>query len=152
MENKTTLLFGIHMHQPVDNFKDVIAHAVNVCYKPFFELLSRYPEFRFSLHCSGWLMQQIEKDYPKLFSTIVELAAKGSIEFLSGGYYEPILGVIPSKDRKAQIKKLSDAIEKKFNQKPKGLWLAERVWENPYMFSALFTDVISVQHILVKTD
>ena len=130
MENKTTLLFGIHMHQPVDNFKDVIVHAVNVCYKPFFEVLSRYPEFHFSVHCSGWLMQQIENDYPKLFSTILELAAKGSIEFLGGGYYEPILGVIPSKDRKAQIKKLSDEIEKKFKQKPKGLWLAERVWES----------------------
>lgn len=130
MENKTTLLFGIHMHQPVDNFKEVIAHAVSVCYKPFFEVVSRYPEFRFSLHCSGWLMQQIENDYPELFETIVELSAKGSIEFLSAGYYEPILSVIPSKDCKAQIKKLNDDIEKKFHQRPKGLWLTERVWES----------------------
>jgi hypothetical protein len=118
------------MHQPVDNFKEVIAHAVNVCYTPFFEVLSRYPQFRFSLHCSGWLMQQIENDYPKLFETIQELSAKGSIEFFSAGYYEPILSAIPSQDRVAQITRLSDDIQKKFNQKAKGLWLTERVWDS----------------------
>lgn len=138
MNNKTTLLFGIHMHQPVDNFKEVIAHAVNVCYAPFFEVLSRYPQFRFSLHCSGWLMQQIENDYPKLFETIKELSAKGSIEFFSAGYYEPILSAIPSQDRVAQITRLSDDIQKKFNQKVKGLWLTERVWD-----SSLIPDLCS---------
>ena len=129
MEHKTTLLFGIHMHQPVDNFKEVITHAVDVCYAPFFEVLSRYPDFKFSVHCSGWLMQQIKIDHPTLFKTIQELAQKGSIEFLSAGYYEPILSVIPSCDRVAQINKLSNDIQKKFNQKPKGLWLTERVWD-----------------------
>ncbi len=130
MENKTTLLFGIHMHQPVDNFKEVITHAVDVCYAPFFEVVSRYSEFKFSVHCSGWLMQQIQNDHPKLFKTIVELSQKGSIEFFGAGYYEPILSVIPSRDRVAQINKLSKDIEDKFDQKPKGLWLTERVWES----------------------
>ena len=96
MNRKTTLLFGIHQHQPIDNFKWVIDHAVKVCYEPFFEVMSRYPEFRFSVHCSGWLMEQIEQDYPKLYKTIQDLADRGSIEFFSAGYYEPILSVIPS--------------------------------------------------------
>ena len=39
MENKTKLLFGIHMHQPVDNFEWVIKHGVAVCYGPFFEVM-----------------------------------------------------------------------------------------------------------------
>ena len=130
MSHKTALLFGIHMHQPVDNFKEVIDHAVEVCYAPFFEVMSRYPKFRFSVHCSGWLMEQIEKDHPKLFKTIQKLAKKGSIEFFSAGYYEPILSVIPSKDRVVQIEKLNDSIEKSFGQKPEGLWLTERVWES----------------------
>lgn len=130
MKNKTTFLFGIHMHQPVDNFKEVITHAVDVCYAPFFEVVSRYPAFKFSVHCSGWLMQQIENDHPRLFKTIVELSKKGSIEFISAGYYEPILSVIPSNDRITQINKLSDDIHAKFNQKPNGLWLTERVWDS----------------------
>ena len=58
MSEKTTLLFGIHMHQPIDNFQWVIEHAINVCYAPFFDVVSKYPTFKFSVHCSGWLMEQ----------------------------------------------------------------------------------------------
>ena len=81
MSEKTTLLFGIHMHQPIDNFQWVIEHAINVCYAPFFDVVSKYPTFKFSVHCSGWLMEQIEKSYPKLYKQIVMLAKNGSIEF-----------------------------------------------------------------------
>jgi len=133
---KTALLFGIHMHQPVDNFKEVINGGVHKCYGPFFEVMSRYPEFHFSVHCSGWLLEQIEKFHPKLFSQMKKLADKGSLEFFSAGYYEPILSVIPSVDRVAQIKKLNTTIEKKFGVKAKGMWLTERVWE-----SALIPDL-----------
>ncbi|MGB5505050.1 MAG: alpha-amylase/4-alpha-glucanotransferase domain-containing protein [Sulfurovum sp.] len=130
MANTTKLLFGIHMHQPVDNFDWVIEHGVEVCYGPFFEVMSKYPEFRFSVHCSGWLMEQIEELHPKLYKQIKTLAKKGSIEFFSAGYYEPILSVIPSEDRVEQINMLNDAISSDLNQVPKGLWLTERVWES----------------------
>ncbi len=72
--SKTALLFGIHMHQPIDNFGWVIEHAIEVCYKPFFEVMSRYPTFRFSVHCSGWLMEQIEERDPKLYKQIQKLS------------------------------------------------------------------------------
>jgi len=137
MANTTKLLFGIHMHQPVDNFNWVIEHGVEVCYGPFFEVMSRYPEFHFSVHCSGWLMEQIETLHPKLYEQIMTLAEKGTIEFFSAGYYEPILSVIPSEDRVAQIRMLNEAVTSDFKQEPKGLWLTERVWE-----SSLIPDLV----------
>lgn len=133
---KTSLLFGIHMHQPVDNFEWVIERAITSCYEPFFEVMSRYPLFRFSVHCSGWLMERIEELRPSLYKQIVNLAKSGTVEFFSAGYYEPILSVIPSQDRVGQIRRLNSAIEKKFSQTPQGLWLTERVWE-----SALIPDL-----------
>ncbi len=133
---KTSLLLGIHMHQPVDNFDWVIEMGIKTCYEPFFEVMSRYPDFKFSVHCSGWLMEQIEQLRPTLYEKIVTLANNGSIEFFSAGYYEPILSVIPSADRVAQITRLNDSIHERFAQKPKGLWLTERVWE-----SALIPDL-----------
>jgi len=130
MTNTTKLLFGIHMHQPVDNFDWVIKHGVEVCYGPFFEVMSKYPEFRFSVHCSGWLMEKVQELHPKLYRQIMTLVKKGSIELFSAGYYEPILSTIPSEDRVAQIKMLNDSIKSDFKQTPKGLWLTERVWES----------------------
>ncbi|AFV97389.1 MULTISPECIES: alpha-amylase/4-alpha-glucanotransferase domain-containing protein [unclassified Sulfuricurvum] len=133
---KTSLLLGIHMHQPVDNFEWVIEMGIETCYEPFFEVMSRYPEFKFSVHCSGWLMERIAQLRPSLYEKILTLAHNGSIEFFSAGYYEPILSVIPSRDRLAQIERLNESIKEQFNQTPKGLWLTERVWE-----SALIPDL-----------
>jgi len=138
MKNNTKLLFGIHMHQPIDNFDWVIEHGVEVCYGPFFEVMSKYPEFKFAVHCSGWLMEEIKNKHPKVYKNIKTLADHGSIEFFGAGYYEPILSVIPSEDRVDQINLLSKSIKKDFKQKPKGLWLTERVWE-----SALIPDLVN---------
>ncbi len=126
---KRALLFGLHMHQPVDNFDVAIERAVESCYAPLFSTLRKYPEFKFSLHCSGWLLEKISKEYEDLYDDIKSLSAAGSVEFLTAGYYEPVLGSIPSCDRVAQIEMLSHVLKRDFSQEPKGLWLTERVWE-----------------------
>ena len=127
---KISLLFGIHMHQPVDNFGEAVDEAIQKCYKPFFETMAKYPEFKFSVHCSGWLLEQIVTKQPEIYTNIKKLTDSGSIEWISAGYYEPILSSIPSGDRVKQIKKLTSFIDKKFNSTPKGLWLTERVWNS----------------------
>lgn len=123
------LLFGVHLHQPVDNFDWVIEHALDVCYRPFFEVMRKYRDFKFSVHCSGWLLEQIKLKDKELYETIQSMAKDGTIEMFSAGYYEPILTTIPSRDRVAQIDKLNKTIEKEFTQSPCGSWLTERVWE-----------------------
>ncbi|WP_320035249.1 alpha-amylase/4-alpha-glucanotransferase domain-containing protein [Halarcobacter sp.] len=125
---QTNLLFGIHCHQPIDNFDKVIYEIIEKSYQPFFEILKNYPEFKCSVHFSGWLFEFIKKKRPELFSLIKSLSSQ--IEFFTGGYYEPILASIPSHDRVAQINKLSDFIIENFNQKPRGLWLTERIWDD----------------------
>jgi len=138
MKKTTKLLFGIHMHQPIDNFDWVIEKGVALCYGPFFATMRNYEGFKFSVHCSGWLMEQIKQKHPNVYKDIKYLAKKGSIEFFGAGYYEPILSAIPSEDRVAQIEMLSQSIQKDFAQTPKGMWLTERVWE-----SAIIPDLSS---------
>ncbi len=127
---KSALLLGIHCHQPVDNFSEVVDEAIKKAYKPFFKEVVKYKDFKFSVHYSGWLLEYIKDNDKELFSLMKEASSLGQIEFLSGGYYEPILASIPSKDRVAQIEKLNKFIKKNFGQKPKGLWLTERVWDS----------------------
>ncbi len=123
------LLFGIHCHQPVENFYEVIDKAVEKAYKPFFEVVSD-TDFKFSVHFSGWLLEYIRIYHRDLFSLMKKAADKGQVEFFSGGFYEPVLASIPSDDRKYQIEKLNRYIKDHFGQQPKGLWLTERVWED----------------------
>ena len=143
---KLSLLFGIHMHQPVDNFDKAVKKAVELSYAPFFETMHNYPQFKFSLHCSGWLLEKIRQEYPKLFKIMQELTQKGTIEWFGGGYYEPIISSIPSKDRQAQINKLSRYLKKYFDADVKGLWLTERVWE-----SSIIHDLVAcgIEYVMV---
>jgi predicted glycosyl hydrolase (DUF1957 family) len=50
-------------------------------------------------------------------------------EDFAGGFYEPILAIWPTADQSAQITRLRDRVEQLFGVAPRGLWLAERVWE-----------------------
>lgn len=125
---KTKLLFGVHSHQPVDNFDEVLFGAIAKAYKPFFQTLKLFPDFKCSVHFSGWLLEFIKKNDNELFTLMQNLS--NQLEFFSGGFYEPILASIPSRDRIAQIHKLNRFIEDNFNQTPTGLWLTERVWDD----------------------
>ncbi len=123
------LLFGIHCHQPVENFYNVVDEAVEKAYKPFFHTVSE-TDFKFSVHFSGWLLEYIRIYHRDLFSLMRKCSDKGQIEFFSGGFYEPVLASIPSDDRRFQIEKLNRFIKEHFGQELSGLWLTERVWDD----------------------
>ncbi len=57
------------------------------------------------------------------------MADRGQIEFFTGGMYEPILAVLPDRDKAGQIRMLTDYLRKHFKVEAKGMWTAERVWE-----------------------
>jgi hypothetical protein len=133
---KFQLTLLIHAHQPVGNFDDVIERAYQRSYLPFVETLARHPSIHMGLHYSGVLLEWLEHAHPEYFELLRTLVNRGQIEIVGGGFYEPILVVIPPEDCHEQITRLSDYVEKHFGRRPKGAWLAERVWE-PQLPSAL---------------
>jgi 4-alpha-glucanotransferase len=126
---KFELVLLIHAHQPVGNFDDVLERAYKDSYLPFIEVLSHHPSIRMGLHYSGPLLEWIERAHPEYFDRLRALVASGQVEIVGGGFYEPILVTIPPEDRLEQIARLSAYAEKHFNSRPRGAWLAERVWE-----------------------
>ncbi|MFH1006585.1 MAG: alpha-amylase/4-alpha-glucanotransferase domain-containing protein [Candidatus Latescibacterota bacterium] len=130
------LLWGIHNHQPVGNFEGVFEEACDRAYAPFLEVLRRHSQMKIGLHVSGVLLKWIEKHRPKLIDSIGALVEKGQIEMWTGGFYEPILPAIPDRDKIGQIRKLTRYLEDLFGQTPKGMWVAERVWE-PHLPKAI---------------
>ena len=129
MAPKVRLVLGVHSHQPLGNFDDVIERALKQAYDPFLDALDRHPGVRTVLHYSGCLYEWLEVHAPRHLDRVASLADAGRIEILSGGYYEPILPLIPRTDRVGQIRLLSRYIQARFGQTPRGMWLAERVWE-----------------------
>jgi hypothetical protein len=126
---KFELVLLIHAHQPVGNFDDVFERAYSTSYSPFVEVLARHPTIRVGLHYTGPLLEWIETAHPEYFDRLRTLVANGQVEMVGGGFYEPILVTIPPEDRHLQITRLADYIETHFKVRPRGAWIAERVWE-----------------------
>ena len=129
MTTPLSLLFGVHAHQPSDNFADVLEHAVDRCYRPFLETLDAYPRFRFSFHCSGPLFTFLCDRVPDVVHRLERMVARGQTELFGGGDAEPVLAAIPERDRRGQLRAFSDRLEARFGRRPRGAWLTERAWE-----------------------
>ncbi|HZI88855.1 MAG TPA: hypothetical protein VFD83_00215, partial [Candidatus Polarisedimenticolia bacterium] len=123
------IAIAIHNHQPVGNFDTVFADAVARAYRPFLDALARHPGVRLSMHWSGSLLEWLEGHEPALLDALGMLVARGQVELLSGAHYEPILAVIPPWDQQGQLERMRDYLLMRFGVRPRGAWLAERVWE-----------------------
>ncbi len=129
MTKPITLLLGVHAHQPVGNFPEVLHDAHRRCYRPYLQTLHRFPEFPFAVHFSGWLLDWLLQHYPEDMALLREMVQRGQAGLFGGGDTEPVLAVIPHRDRVGQIETLSKKLEKQLGQRPEGAWLTERVWE-----------------------
>lgn len=130
MTQPVTLLLGVHAHQPVGNFPEVIEDAHRRCYKPFLETLHAYPEFRFAAHFSGWLLDWLRERFPEDMELLATMVRRGQVEMFSSGDTEPVLAAIPHRDRVGQLRALNDKLATWTGVAPRGAWLTERVWES----------------------
>ncbi|HTJ97016.1 MAG TPA: glycosyl hydrolase, partial [Rhodocyclaceae bacterium] len=90
-----SLLFGVHAHQPVGNFTEVIDDAHVRCYGMFIRVLHKYPDFRFSVHFSGWLLDLLYERHPDDMKLLAEMTERGQVEWFGSGDCEPVLAAIP---------------------------------------------------------
>jgi alpha-amylase len=143
---KVQFIFAIHNHQPVGNFDFVAEEAYHKAYLPFVNLLERHPRIKITLHYTGILFNFFEKFHPEFIDTLKMFVAEGRAEILSGGFYEPILAVLPDRDKVGQIRALTEHVRRSLGYEAEGMWLAERVWE-PHM--PKFIAEAGINHVVV---
>ncbi|MFH1861179.1 MAG: alpha-amylase/4-alpha-glucanotransferase domain-containing protein, partial [bacterium] len=129
-------ILGIHNHQPVGNFDHVFEDAYRKSYLPFLEVLERHPQIRLMYHTTGPLLDWLELHHPDFLDRVRSLVESNQMEVMTGGYYEPILAVIPDRDKAGQINKLTQYSTQRFGMTPRGMWMAERIWE-PHLARSL---------------
>jgi alpha-amylase len=138
--------FGVHNHQPIGNFEGVLRETTARAYRPFLERLCARAELRLTVHCTGSLLAWLREHERSTFDLLGTAVAAGRVELLTGGFYEPILAILPDADKRGQIQRLSEFLRVEFGVRPRGMWLAERVWE-PHLPRALHE--AGVEYVLV---
>ncbi|HET6881029.1 MAG TPA: alpha-amylase, partial [Pirellulales bacterium] len=122
-------VLALHNHQPIGNFSGVMEQAYQESYRPFLDVFERYPTLKVGLHTSGSLMEWISANHPEYLDRLGELVAAGRMEIIGGAFYEPILAMIPRRDRIGQIRSYTQWLEQRLDTKVRGMWIPERVWE-----------------------
>ena len=130
MHPAVRFIFVLHDPQPVGNFHGVVEDAYQKSYLPFLDLLQQHPAIRIALHTSGSLAEWLEINHPEYFDRLASLTAAGQIEIVGGGFSEPILAMLPSRDRVGQIRQYNHWLEQRLQTKVSGMWVAERVWDS----------------------
>ncbi len=129
MPPRIALALVLHNHQPVGNFGWVFEEVYRRAYEPMVGALERHPAVRVGLHYTGPLLTWFRAEHAELIDRIRALVDRRQVELLGGGYYEPILASLPEADRHGQLVRMAAEMEALFGRRPRGAWLAERVWE-----------------------
>jgi alpha-amylase len=131
-------IFGTYNCQPVGTPDAELENIYQKAYKPFLSLVNRFPRFPVVLYYSGNLLLWIEKNHPEFMMLLTEMVKRKQAELLTGGFYDPVLPLIPNIDKVGQIEMLTTFLRSRFGKRPRGSWLAEMIWE-PYLASTLST-------------
>jgi len=126
--NSIRLCLVLHNHQPVGNFDGVFEQAYQDSYRPFLDVFEQY-DLPIALHTSGPLMEWLDERHPEYVDRLAKLVAAGRIEIIGGPFYEPILTMIPSRDRVGQITDYTHWLQSRLGAIVQGMWMPERVWE-----------------------
>lgn len=133
MPGRVRFVCILHSHQPVGNFDHVIEEAHQKSYLKYAEVFSQFPRIPLTNHFSGCLLEWLDEKHPEYLDRLRSLTeprnGAKAWEMIGGGYYEPIMTMLPARDRVGQIAMMQDYLESRFGTRPRGCWLTERVWE-----------------------
>jgi alpha-amylase len=136
MMSHVRLILAVHNHQPVGQCEGILENSYRTSYLPFLEVLESYPELPFVVHTSGPLLEWLVDRHADYIARVRALVEAGRIEVLGGGFHEPILTMIPLRDRVGQIREFTEYLQDLFPKPIRGIWLAEGVWEQ-HLVSAI---------------
>ncbi len=127
--SRVKLIFGTCNTVPSGESEYLFEDAYQKAFKPFLTAIYNHPEMKSTLFYAGPLLEWLEKGHPEFHTVLSELMSKKSIEILGGGYWEPMLPLVPAPDRVGQIEVMTTYLRKKFGKRSRGSWITGQVWE-----------------------
>jgi hypothetical protein len=129
MTNRLSIILGSHNHIPYGAGDEDGERIYATRLKPFIQALNQFPKIPAVLHYSGTLLTWLEANHPEMLSILEDLAARKQVEILGGGFYEPMMPLLPHNDKVGQIELLTAYLRKKFGKRPQGCWIPPAAWE-----------------------
>jgi alpha-amylase len=133
---RRSVIIGSYNLLPEGTEESIFEDTYQVCWRPFLSVLYRFPSLSAALHYSGTVLHWLEARHPEFLMLLEEMILRKQIELLGGGFFGPLMPLIPAPDRLGQVELLTTFIRRSFGKRPLGCWLPDYAWE-PSLASSL---------------
>ena len=127
--DKMQFLLGFCFSPPIHSTEEELENYYLASVKPFLTVAYQFPDVPLTLFFAGPLLAWIENQHSEYLTALAEMIKRKQVETLGGGYYCPLLPLIPPTDRLGQIEELTTLVRKLLGKRPRGLWLTKGVWD-----------------------
>lgn len=127
--DKMQFLLGFCFSPPIHASEEELETYYHATVKPFISMAYRFPDVPLTLFFSGPLLEWLQNRHPEFLTALSEMIKRKQVEILGGGFYAPLLPLIPPTDRLGQIEELTTQVRKLLGKRPRGLWLTKGVWD-----------------------
>ena len=127
--DKMQFLLGCCFSPPIHATDEELEEYYKAAVKPFLAVAYRFPDVPLTLFFSGPLLEWLQNQHSEYLTALSEMMRRKQVEILGGGYFDPILPLIPPTDRLGQVEELTTLVRKLLGRRPRGLWLTKGVWD-----------------------
>jgi len=92
-------------------------------------LFQKFPAFRATLHIPGRMLEAADHSASRALTQLRQFTREGRLEWLGGGYHDPLFPLLPPAWRQTQIQMLDQALRQHAQARARGVWLTESVWD-----------------------
>ncbi len=130
------MIFGAYSQVPPGTPQKILQSLLSSVYKPVLTAIYQNPGMKVHLYLSLTVLEWFEMNHPEMNMLIADLVKKDQVELLTGPSDHAILSLLPPKDRSQQIEQTTTYIRKRFQKRPKTMWLYNQAW-SPHLVSVM---------------
>ncbi len=130
------MIFGAYSQVPPGTPQKILQSLLSGVYKPVLTSIYQNPEMKVHLYLSLTVLEWFEMHHPEMNMLIADLVKKEQVELLTGPSDHAILPLLQPKDRSLQIEQTTTYIRKRFQKRPKTMWLYNQAW-SPHLVSVM---------------
>lgn len=119
----------VHLHDPGFLADEEVARLAAAPLTSLSEILRKHPGLRLALHLPGRVLDAAGRVAPRAIEVLRQATSAERIEWLGGGYHDPLLLLTPESWRRTQIQMLRQSLRNHIGTEPRGAWLPELVWD-----------------------
>ncbi len=128
-------LLGVIISPPTELSDAELETYYHQSLKPLLSITFRFPDIPLTLYISGPFLEWLELHHTEFITALSEMIRRKQVEVLGGGFYSPLLPLLPPSDRIGQIEELTTTVRRLLGRRPRGGWLHNTVWDSSLVLS-----------------